>query len=138
MDARGGPLTNLMLKLAVAAGTLLLWCASAGLVFDPTAYLVVARGEIWNTNLFFVTWAAAACASYLVVDLLTANNLGEVVPPECALFTGNAIPRAWALLLAASVSLLAFKATLCAGPTCDGLLLEIITNNVIMYNSLKM
>jgi len=102
--------TMLTLELAVAVLTLGLWLVSAGLVFrqSPRGNMAVAQMEIWNTNLFFGSWISTASAAYLVADLITVRNPSGLLPRECSLVMGNAIPRGWALCFVASLALFVF------------------------------
>jgi len=104
--------SSLTPELFVAILTLGLWLISAGLVFRESPrssnYMAVAQTEIWNTNLFFGSWISIFSAVYLVADLITVRNPSGLLPKECSLVMGNAIPRGWVLSFVASLALFVF------------------------------
>ena len=104
---RGTPLGHVSLETVMNSLQLLLWFILTGLSFSSPRLTNDTVESIWNTNLYYSTWAGLGVATFQVADSYTAES-PQVYWNQEHNFKPAALQRNWVLVLVAQIGLMAF------------------------------
>lgn len=124
--ARGGKLqTNVTFEKLALSLVLLLECIISGLVLYPqfnTNWIAVVGNEVWNPNVFYITWISLYASAYLAADALYKDRyyLVDSTHDDVASRDQLSVKSSWFMCLFSTTCTATSLLIIQSGPSCRG------------------